>query len=104
MTLRVYRDPDGAEWRVWRIVPDSAGFSTLVESYREGWLCFERADGTDRRRLSMRRVPADWDTLPDGKLDLLQRGAEPAVVYNVGDQRDNTKAPRSAPAKKKKKS
>lgn len=103
MTLRVYRDPDGGEWRVWRVVPDSAGFSTLGENYREGWLCFERSDGTDRRRLSMRNVPADWDTLPDGRLDLLQRGAEPAVVYQSGDKGDKSKLARSAPAKKKKK-
>jgi hypothetical protein len=79
MALRSYRDPAGDEWRVWRVVPDSISFSTLGESYREGWLCFERIDGSDRRRLSMTQVPDGWDSLSDERLDQLRRAAESAT-------------------------
>jgi hypothetical protein len=75
MPLRVYNDLDGDEWRVWLVMPTGAG--VLDASFREGWLCFERTDGTDRRRLSMSRVPAAWDVLHDEGLDLLRRIAEP---------------------------
>ena len=80
MALRAYRDPAGEEWRVWRVVPDSTSFATLDESYREGWLCFERMDGTDRCRLSIGLAPAAWETMPDSRLDELRRQAEPAVI------------------------
>ena len=90
MALRVYRDPDGVEWRVWPVAPDSS-FSTLGKSYRDGWLCFERADGSDRRRLGMRTVPADWDALTDEHLDMLRRTAEPAHRRSgAGERIDRT--------------
>jgi hypothetical protein len=79
MALRTYKDPDGTEWRVWRVVPDAISFSTLDAAYREGWLCFERVDGTDRRRLSMARVPDEWDILDDSRLEALRQAAEPAM-------------------------
>lgn len=79
MALRTYRDPDGTEWRVWRVVADSVSFSTLDEMYREGWLCFERVDGGDRRRLPMTQVPADWDAMDAERLETLRRSAEPAM-------------------------
>jgi hypothetical protein len=90
MALRSYTDGSGSEWRVWRVVPDSVSFATLGESYRDGWLCFERVDGSDRRRLSMNHTPADWETLTDDHLDQLRRQAEPAArrasVTGVRDQ------------------
>jgi hypothetical protein len=79
MALRTYTDPDGVEWRVWRVTPDSISFSTLGEAYRDGWLCFERVDGADRRRLSMAQAPTDWDDLTDDRLDALRRSADPAM-------------------------
>jgi hypothetical protein len=79
MALRTYKDPEGTEWRVWRVVPDAISFSTLDEPYRDGWLCFERMDGSDRRRLSMTRVPDEWDLLGDDRLEALRRTAEPAM-------------------------
>jgi hypothetical protein len=79
MALRTYKDPDGTEWRVWRVVPDAISFSTLDAAYRDGWLCFERVDGTDRRRLSMARVPDEWDILDDSRLEALRQAAEPAM-------------------------
>jgi hypothetical protein len=77
MALRVYTDGDGNEWRAWPVTP-STGASTLGISYRDGWLCFERVDGSDRRRLSMGQVPPAWDALPDDGLENLCRMAEPA--------------------------
>lgn len=50
----------------------------LEATYREGWLCFERLDGTDRSRLALSEVPASWETLSEERLDLLRRVAEPA--------------------------
>lgn len=85
MALRVYKDGNGAEWRVWRVVPD-AGFASLDASYREGWLCFERADASERRRLSMSQAPADWEALPDERLDTLCRNSEPATRKSVASR------------------
>ena len=79
MALRTYTESDGTEWRVWRVVPDSIGFSTLEEAYRDGWLCFERTDGSDRRRLSMTRVPDEWEALDGKQLEALRGSAEPAM-------------------------
>jgi hypothetical protein len=90
MGLRTYKDPDGAEWRVWRVVPDSISFATLGESYRDGWLCFERVDGSDRRRLSMTHAPTDWDDLADDRLDALCRTAEPAMRRSIATERIDT--------------
>ena len=80
MALRTFTDSSGAEWRVWRVVADSVSFSTLGEAYRDGWLCFERVDGTDRRRLSMTQAPADWADLEEERLEQLCRGAESGMM------------------------
>jgi hypothetical protein len=77
MALRTYFDDHGNEWRVWPVTP-STGAGTLGASYQGGWLCFERTDGTDRRRLSLTQVPPAWEALPDVRLDLLCRAADPA--------------------------
>jgi hypothetical protein len=78
MALRSYTDGDGNEWRVWPVTP-STGASTLGKSYQGGWLCFERIDGSDRRRLSLAQAPPAWEELPDDRLHLLCRSAEPAA-------------------------
>ena len=78
MALRTYTDRDGTEWRVWTVKPIGAGVSMLEASYRGGWLCFERLDGTDRRRLPLDEVPPAWEALPEDRLDLLRRVAESA--------------------------
>jgi hypothetical protein len=78
MALRIYTDASGNEWRVWPVTP-SAGAGTLVASYQGGWLCFERTDGSDRCRLSMTQVPPAWEALPDERLELLRRVAEPVT-------------------------
>jgi hypothetical protein len=45
-------------------------------SYRNGWLVFEREDGSDRRRLA--QVPEDWESMPPERLMQLSRVATPA--------------------------
>lgn len=87
MALRSYTDREGSEWRVWRVVPDEISFTTLVESYRDGWLCFERTDGSERRRLSMTKVPLEWEDLSDERLDMLRRMGEPATRRSVTETR-----------------
>ena len=39
------------------------------------WLAFQNEDGTERRRLL--EIPEGWETLPDDRLDLVRRMAEP---------------------------
>jgi hypothetical protein len=99
MALRVYRDSAGGEWRVWRVMPDATTFATLGESYRDGWLCFERLDGTDRRRLSIGLAPSAWETMPDSTLDQLRLDAEPAIIRSPdashADSRKTADAPKA---------
>lgn len=45
-------------------------------SFRNGWLVFEREDGTDRRRLA--QVPEDWASLGPERLERLCAAAVPA--------------------------
>jgi hypothetical protein len=97
MALRVYRDSAGDEWRVWRVLPDTASFATLDQHYREGWLCFERLDGTDRRRLSIALAPAAWETMPESALDQLRLGAEPAVARDAAASRAGVSTKADAP-------
>jgi hypothetical protein len=77
MALRTYTDADGHEWRVWPVTP-STGAGTLGRPYQGGWLCFERMDGSDRRRLSLTQVPPAWEGFPDDRLAMLCRSAESA--------------------------
>lgn len=102
MALRVYNDCNGDEWRVWDVTP-SAGAETLGISYRAGWLCFERTDGSVRRRLPLAQVPPAWEALPNEHLELLCDQAKPAGVRPRGEgrttetqQRDRSSGPKSA--------
>ncbi|MBV9772337.1 MAG: hypothetical protein JO040_00205 [Gemmatimonadetes bacterium] len=99
--MRVFRDPEGTEWQVWKVVPvsplvlerrrgeddrrrddggESAGEGRRVPSDRrsaargslkDGWLCFQA--GERKRRLVP--VPADWESCSEQKLFLLYRAA-----------------------------
>lgn len=75
MPLRVFTDRDGVEWNVWRVRPTASAGSPLHERYRDGWVCFQRADATERFRMSMDEVPPGWEVLPADRLDLLRRVA-----------------------------
>ena len=77
MAVRVFTDRSGQRWSVWRVQPTSST-AGLQERFRNGWLCFERADGESRARLPLDDAPAGWEALPDERLELLSRLAEVA--------------------------
>lgn len=76
MGLRTFQDRDGNEWQVWRVRPAVREDSPVHSRYRDGWLCFQRADGARRCRIPLDEVPPGWDALPDDRLDLMRRVAE----------------------------
>jgi hypothetical protein len=43
------------------------------------WLAFQNEDGSERRRLL--EIPEGWETLPDDRLDLVRRMAEPVKSW-----------------------
>ena len=73
-----FADADGVRWRVWHVETPPARAHLMDPQYRNGWLVFEREDGTDRRRLN--RVPDDWTSLSPDRLAQLCRVAVPAVA------------------------
>jgi hypothetical protein len=60
-------------------------------SYRNGWLVFEREDGSDRRRLA--QVPEDWDHLAPGHLARLCKVAVPAPPVRAPSSATTMKMP-----------
>jgi hypothetical protein len=83
MPLRSFEDREGNEWRVWSVVPQASAAVTLDESYRGGWLCFERIAGGERCRLTLAEAPSGWESLSDDRLDLLRRVATPVTASSV---------------------
>lgn len=77
MGLIEFADTDGARWRVWHVETPPARAHLMDPLYRNGWLVFEREDGTDRRRLN--QVPEDWASLSTARLAQLCRLAVPVV-------------------------
>lgn len=59
---------------MWSVEPTASG-RAVGAPLRDGWLCFQRADGGERLRLARSDAPPGWETLPDEKLDLLRRVA-----------------------------
>ena len=87
MAYREFVDSRGVSWRVWSTVP-SAG-SRLHGGFDQGWLTFERTAAEHARTSPLRRlcpIPADWETAPDERLDLMCRSAE--EVNRPGSNRD----------------
>ena len=50
----MFRDAAGVRWRVWHVETSPARAHLMDASYRDGWLAFEKEDGTERRRLISR--------------------------------------------------
>lgn len=71
MALREFVDTSGTTWRVWETAPGRRHGLDL--DYRQGWLTFD--NGTERHRLAP--IPADWASLPEERLAMLLRLAEP---------------------------
>ena len=78
MGLIEFADADGNRWRVWHVETPASRAHLMDPNYRNGWLVFEREDGTERRRLNT--VPEDWMSLPPARLSLMCRAAVPVVA------------------------
>lgn len=78
MGLIDFADNEGVRWRVWHVETPPARAHLMDPQYRNGWLVFEREDGTERRRLN--QVPDDWTSLSPERLTLLCRVAVPVVA------------------------
>jgi hypothetical protein len=74
--LLYFTDAQGARWRVWQVDTPAARAHLMETSFRNGWLVFERDNGTDRRRLA--QVPEDWESLAPDRLAQLCAAATPA--------------------------
>jgi hypothetical protein len=98
--MRIFRDDNGVEWQVWRVVPDAPlvlerrmkdrrsgqpsayrGVERRVAARRsgssaglkDGWLCFQGEEG--KRRLAP--VPPEWEVCPEPELARLHAAASP---------------------------
>lgn len=76
MGLQHFTDSRGTQWRVWQVETPAARAHLMDSNFRNGWLVFEREDGTDRRRLA--QVPEDWASLGVERLERLCAMAVPA--------------------------
>jgi hypothetical protein len=82
--LLTFKDSAGVRWRVWRVETPAARAHLMEASYRDGWLVFEREDGSERRRLQ--QVPDDWSALPPDRLARLCELAIPVRLSPTGLQ------------------
>jgi len=76
MALRTFVGSDGKTWTVWLV---QSGMAAAVPGTPTEWLAFQNEDGTERRRLL--EIPDGWETLPDDRLDLVRRMAEPVKSW-----------------------
>jgi hypothetical protein len=71
MALRTFVASDGKTWTAWLV--QSSGIP--VPGTPAEWLAFQNEDASERRRLLA--IPEGWEDLPDERLDLVRRMAEP---------------------------
>lgn len=76
MGLVIFTDGHGTRWRAWQVDTPVARAHLMDASFRNGWLVFEREDGSERRRLA--QVPEDWASLSPARLAQLCKVATPA--------------------------
>jgi hypothetical protein len=74
--LQYFVDAQGIRWQVWEVETPATRAHLMDPNFRNGWLVFEREDGTDRRRLA--QVPEDWASLGPERLARLCAAATPA--------------------------
>jgi hypothetical protein len=72
MALRTFVASDGRTWTAWLV--QASGIASVPGAPTE-WLAFQNEDGSERRRLL--EIPEGWENLPDDRLDLVRRIAEP---------------------------
>lgn len=82
--LRGFTDAGGTEWRVWQVLPTSAGnqpdaadnFARLSLNgtpFANGWLCFE----SDHEKRRLAPIPEGWEFLDQVTLEQLCGVAQP---------------------------
>ena len=74
MALRNFTARDGKLWMAWLVYTGSTG---VLPGMPNEWLAFQSEDGQERLRLLP--FPETWEDLPDDRLDLLRRTAEPVA-------------------------
>ena len=82
MGLRTFSDSAGNSWRVWHVESPAASAHLIDASFRDGWLAFEREDGSERRRLV--QTPEDWESLPAERLSSLLQSATRVDLSRTG--------------------
>lgn len=93
MPIREFTDSQGTAWRAWDVIPDKLSPSTreedyLAHLYHTGWIVFEAASGSDKRRLYP--IPRGWEELPDAELEVLLRKAEVVPGRKLASDRQAT--------------
>lgn len=86
MAYREFVDSSGQSWRVWSTVPSTG--SRLRGGFDQGWLTFERTNAD--RSLPLRRlvpIPAEWETAPEDRLELMCRSAEEVTRPRISGER-----------------
>jgi hypothetical protein len=77
-SVREFLDEHGVTWRVWAVTQEQLHPERVIADrmgdYREGWLAFECADGSERRRLP--NFPPNWRRLTNLDLERLLGRAE----------------------------
>jgi hypothetical protein len=89
--IREFADANGTMWRVWEVPPEQlsarARPGPFAGDFEGGWLAFESADGTERRRLP--GYPRDWYQLANEKIEALWRDALPVTRRRRGPSAQN---------------
>jgi hypothetical protein len=91
MAYREFLDSNGVSWRVWSTVP-SAG-TRLRGGFDQGWLTFE---ATSPQRPTLRRlvpIPADWETAPETRLELMCQSADEVARPTYGREQGTPAEP-----------
>lgn len=102
-SVRDFTTRDGRKWRVWMVLPEHLGRRADSERYlgefHNGWLAFERHDGSARRRLP--NFPADWREQDDDGLELLlaQAVVAPQRKVKLADPDSEPLRPGSQPSR-----
>ena len=84
--IREFVDASGTLWRVWEVPAEQlnarARPGPFAGDFEGGWLAFESADASERRRLP--GYPSDWYHLANENIEALCRDAQPVTRRKRG--------------------
>ena len=99
--IREFVDATGRQWNVWEVPPEQLSARARPGAYagdfESGWLAFESADGTERRRLP--GYPRDWRQLPNDRIEALCRDAQPVARRKRGPNGESDEQGSESPTK-----